>query len=240
MGRLGNQMFQIASTIGIARDNGTDYVFPAWEYSYYMNKSLPVGALNNTSDIHESGFHYTPILLNEGNKNLVGYLQSERYFIKYKEEVMQYFKLKDEHRDYIRNKYGPLLAHSNTCSVHVRRTDYLKLQQHHPVLSLDYYKEAMNKFPDALFLIFSDDIAWCKDNLKFDNTQFIEGENPIVDMYLMSMCKNNIIANSSFSWWSAWMNGTPDKKVIAPKAWFGPAYRDMSTNDLLPETWIKI
>ena len=153
---------------------------------------------------------------------------------------MHYFKLKDEHQDYIRNKYGPMLAHNNTCSVHVRRTDYLRLQQHHPVLSLEYYREAMNRFSGALFLIFSDDIAWCKDNLKSDSMQFIEGENPITDMYLMSMCNNNIIANSSFSWWSAWMNNADDKKVVAPKTWFGPAYKDMNTWDLLPETWIKI
>jgi hypothetical protein len=103
---------------------------------------------------------------------------------------------------------------------------------------MDYYRNAIAEFSDdTRFLVFSDDIQWCKENFKGDNFHFIEGEKDYVDLYLMSLCNNNIIANSSFSWWGAWLNNTPNKKVIAPKQWFGKA-KQLNTKDLIPETWI--
>ena len=92
---------------------------------------------------------------------------------------------------------------------------------------------------DITYLIFSNDIEWCKKNFIGNQFIFIEGEKDYIDLWLMSLCKNNIIANSSFSWWGAWLNTNSDKKVITPKNWFGPAINH-STQDLIPEKWFMI
>ena len=86
-------------------------------------------------------------------------------------------------------------------------------------------------------LVFSDDIQWCKDNLKFDNLHFIENQSDILDMYLISMCNNNVICNSTFSWWGAWINSNLDRKVISPVKWLG---ENINTSDIIPSEWIKI
>jgi hypothetical protein len=88
-------------------------------------------------------------------------------------------------------------------------------------------------------LIFSDDIDWCKNNLQFKNMVFIENQNTFEDIWLMSLCKHNIIANSSFSWWGAWLNKKSDKIVIAPNDWFGPN-SNLNTSNIVPQTWIKL
>ena len=90
--------------------------------------------------------------------------------------------------------------------------------------------------PETKYLIFSDDPQWCLDNFKMEKFRVVEGEQDWVDLYLMSECKNNIIANSSFSWWSAWLNSSPDKRIIAPQKWFGPD-GPQDEYDLVPSTW---
>jgi hypothetical protein len=94
---------------------------------------------------------------------------------------------------------------------------------------------------DKYYIIFSDDISWCKENLSFLNNKiFIEGNTDFQDLYLMSKCKNNIIANSSFSWWGAWLNTNKDKIVIAPKKWFGISNSHLDTSDLYCNNWVTI
>jgi hypothetical protein len=106
---------------------------------------------------------------------------------------------------------------------------------------MKYYQEAMKHFDDdTLFVVFSDDIDWCKSVFKGDNFIFITNEQDYVDLYLMSLCKNNIIANSSFSWWGSWLNKNEGKKVIAPSKWFGRAYSDWDTNDIYTKNMIKL
>ena len=98
----------------------------------------------------------------------------------------------------------------------------------------------MNNFPPKTkFLIFSDDITWCKKNFIGDSFIFIENEVDFIDMYLMSMCINNIIANSTFSWWGAWLNKNKNKKIISPINWFGPA-KPLNIRDVIPHNWVKI
>ena len=126
----------------------------------------------------------------------------------------------------------------NTVSLHVRRTDYVNLQNYHPIAAIQYYKDALDLIEHDKVVVFSDDINWCKKNFKFNNMVFIEGNSNIEDLYLMSMCNNNVIANSSFSWWAAWLNKNEYKKIVAPKVWFGPAAP--SDKDIIPDTWIKI
>lgn len=237
-GRLGNQMFQIASVIGIARANGHEYIFPEWKYSHYMKKELPAGIVPATK-VDEVGFHYGEIKVGEGIFDIVGYLQSWKYFDKYKEEALGYFELKPEHAE----KIDALAASfgDNTCSLHIRRTDYVNLSQHHPVMPMAYYTRAMEVMGDCTFVIFSDDINWCRENFVGNKFVFVDEQHPdVYDLMLMSKCKHNVIANSSFSWWGAYLNKNPNKRVIAPGKWFGPAYDNLDTKDLLPENWSKI
>jgi hypothetical protein len=165
-----------------------------------------------------------------------GYFQSEKYFDK--SLVRSFLEPKQDIRQKLIYKYSKDLDKS--VSIHVRRGDYLSIQDYHPVQTKEYYIKAISEFSsDSIFFVFSDDISWCKDNLSEINCRCIEGQNDYEDMFLMSMCKHNIIANSSFSWWGAWLNNNPDKKVIAPKNWFGPSCPH-NTKDLLPEIWMKL
>jgi len=138
------------------------------------------------------------------------------------------------------DKYN-FLKNKKTTSIHVRRGDYVNHPNHHPTQSLEYYLEAIKILKDEteLFLVFSDDINWCKENIKLDNVVYIENEKDYIELYLMSVCTNNIISNSSFSWWGAWLNKNEDKKVIGPLKWFGDAIKH-NTGDVLPENWIKL
>jgi hypothetical protein len=124
--------------------------------------------------------------------------------------------------------------------MHIRRTDYLSLSDYHYNQSLNYYNDAYDILNDKNInvIIFSDDINWCKENMKFNNIHYIENEDNIVDLYIMSKCKNNIIANSTFSWWAAWLNENTEKKVFAPKNWFG--HKGPEKTNLLLDEWIII
>lgn len=180
------------------------------------------------------------------NTYLDGFWQSELYFAKYENEIRNLFKFKKE----IINRNLELVSKINTAknavSIHVRRGDYInnpEANKFHGLCSLDYYTEAINlikdKVSDVSLFVFSDDIPWCKNNFKFNlPIEFVETHNPHSDLYLMTRCKHNIIANSSFSWWGAWLNDNPDKIVVAPKQWF--ANKNIDTKDVIPEKWIKL
>ena len=125
-------------------------------------------------------------------------------------------------------------------SLHIRRSDYVEKQSYHPLCTLDYYKKALGKLPHNVpVLIFSDDPNWCKNQYLFQSDRFIVSEtnDNLMDLCLMTMFSYHIIANSSFSWWGAWLAGS--KHVIAPKIWFGPA-ANIDDKDLVPESWERI
>ena len=134
----------------------------------------------------------------------------------------------------------------NSISLHVRRGDYISIKKNRDIFhicNLDYYKAAIDiieqNVSDPQYYIFSDDIEWAKQNFIGSKFIFVEGNIPHIDMYLMSNCKNNIIANSTFSWWGAWLNNNPNKVIIAPQRWYHGAMNDASKN-LIPEKWIRI
>ena len=128
----------------------------------------------------------------------------------------------------------------NSISLHLRRTDYLTSNGYHPVQDISYFSDGIDIIGDYnKIYVFSDEIEWCKTNLNFQRMVFMEGYSNIEDLRLMSLCKYNIIANSSFSWWAAWLNENKDKKVIAPKQWFGPQ-ANLNEQGIGPETWSKI
>ncbi len=159
---------------------------------------------------------------------------------------------RDQVLNYVRKKYDWLLDGSKMLvSIHVRRGDYLKLPENHPVLPISYYIDACQRIQSLIsmpltYVIFSDDMGWCRQNFKDDLFKggiiFADDNAPIQDMCLISLCNHNIIANSSFSWWGSYLNKNEDKIVIAPTQdkWYGSAYKDWNLNDLYLPTWILI
>lgn len=248
-GGLGNYLFQIVAAYTHSLDMNTECLFnekkahrihrPISVYKDNILRNVNFTNNNiscsNTHYEHLLGFNYNE-LPKINDLHLDGYYQTEKYFNHRREDVLNLFKPREEDIKYITDKYGDL---SNACSIHIRHGDYVDKKDHHPVCSLDYYKKGVEIIGGSKFLIFSDDIEWCKLNFKGESFIFVENELDYIDLYLMSMCPNNIIANSTFSWWGAWLNNSVNKIVIAPKQWFGSAKR-LNTDDVIPEEWIQI
>ena len=196
----------------------------------------------------EPTFTYWPNLYHLADMAyLEGYWQSEKYFSDIASEVRERFafniSLEDKNLE-----LSHLINASNSVSLHIRRGDYVSDIANSKVYyqcSMDYYNRAIESIAKAvnnpIFFVFSDDISWAKDNLNLDY-QFVfvdhnSGEDSYIDMQLMSMCKHNIIANSTFSWWGAWLNANHKKMVYSPKEWF---INGRSSDDLIPESWHRI
>lgn len=181
------------------------------------------------------------------NVFLDGYWQTEKYFKKIEDVICKEFTLKEEF-SVEDKKIVQEIKNSNSISLHIRRGDYvadLMTNKFHGICSLEYYAEAVKyiakKVENPVFYIFSDDIEWVKDNFKIDFPMKYISDGILKDyeeLILMSYCKHNIIANSSFSWWGAWLNKNHEKIVIAPKQWF--AKNNIDTSDLILETWIRL
>jgi hypothetical protein len=223
-GRLGNQLFIVGATIGIAHRNGQQAVFPDWAYSRYLAQPLPNGHLPRARVVRQRGFAYQPIDLPPGDWNLQGFFQTERFFVDAAPQLRALLTPAPDVLAHIEARYGALLA-GDPCSLHVRRGDYVtKFSSGFPPQPMAYYELAIAQFaPQTRFLVFSDDIAWCKTQFSGPRFVFVEGEKDIIDLFLMSRCRDHILANSSFSWWGAWLNPRPDKRVYCPARWFGPA-----------------
>ena len=182
------------------------------------------------------------------NKNktlyLDGYWQSEKYFQDVASSIRE--KLIFPELDVKNKEYLDAIQNVMSVSIHVRRGDYVNHFLHGGICDLAYYQKAIayirEKVANPHFFVFSNDLDWCKDNLPLNSNvtyvDFNTGENSFRDMQLMSLCKHNIIANSSFSWWGAWLNVNPDKTVIAPSRWFNSVKYD--TADVIPDSWYKI
>lgn len=196
----------------------------------------------------EPHFHYWPGMANVSKDcYLFGYWQSEKYFQAHVAAIRDDFTFKPPMT--IENaELAGQIAKENAVSLHVRRGDYAKNPKTtatHGLCSLDYYRAAIRYVAERVerpcFFIFSDDIGWVKDNLGMglpcqyvDHNQGLESYN---DMRLMSLCRHHIIANSSFSWWGAWLNSCPGKIVVAPGRWFA---NGNDTKDLLPQGWVAL
>lgn len=242
-GGLGNQMFQISAAVALALENNDTAAFD-FQKCFTPNQGNPsLFYLNNIFknivnmvDIpiykiyYETKFSFNKIDY-EPNLLLDGYFQSEKYFKPQEDKIRELFYIDDKIFD----------NSEITTSVHIRRGDYQKFSNFHRVLDLEYYHTAINRIGGGNFLFFSDDIEWAKKTFVSKNFFFSENSNELDDFYLMSKCKNNIIANSSFSWWAAYLNKNKNKTIISPKQenWFGvDGHKD--TQDIIPETWIQI
>lgn len=181
---------------------------------------------------------------------LKGYFQSYKYLVGYECFIRNIFYFPIDTLDDLNKELLITIKSSNTIAVHVRRGDYVSdkmTAEYHGSCSLDYYLEAIklvaSKNNDYTLVFFSDDSDWVKE--QFKDLPYLKiivehnkGGDSWIDMLLMSSCNHNIIANSSFSWWAAWLNENPEKTVVAPKKWFKT--KDLDTQTLLPEEWIKI
>jgi hypothetical protein len=197
-------------------------------YKYLLDRFLQTEGLTLES-IHHS-FTYSPLpYISE--REYIGYYQCEKYFKHRREEIINLFRPAEKFIPSI-NKYSHLFGH---ISLHVRRGDYVHTQHTHPLQTIEYYTTAISLLPKELqILVFSDDVLWCRENFIGERYVFIE-EMDYISIYLMAKMNHHIIANSSFSWWGAWMSDW--KKVIAPKKWFNCC---LSDKDIVPETWIKV
>lgn len=253
-GGIGNNLFQIACACAYSLSYDKNMVLANEKFGTTHN-SLDTYKSNILSKINfvdkldtsrfivyqEPNFSFDEIPNIKGNLKLKGYYQSERNFLDKEKEIRKLFEYPQEIQNSLIEKYADVLS-ANTCSIHVRRGDYLNIQHVHPIQNMSYYAKAIKKLPpDTIFLIFSDDILWCKENFPDapEKFVFIEGQKDYEDLFLMSKCKNNIIANSSFSWWGAWLNKNPNKIVIAPSNWFQASVL-YNTSDLYCENWLKI
>ena len=196
----------------------------------------------------EKSFEFDSNFFKAGkNIYLKGYRQSEKYFINIEDKIRNQIKFQPTLLSEVAN-YANFLQNITSISIHIRRGDYTNtnVNKYHGVMTREYYQQAINTISSLInnpsFFIFSDNIDWVKDNLQFSSSAtFVSGKiskNHYQDFYLMSQCKHNIIANSSFSWWAAWLNNNQNKIVIAPKKWFNNA--PLNYKDLIPESWIKI
>jgi hypothetical protein len=256
MGRLGNQMFQFASTLGVANRLGFEARFPIENCLNYqesgpfdpnvgrcmpvkcdltdcfnigMEYFIPERHISRGSSYHENEFGYNKETQSlQDDCSLGGYFQTEKYFSEFRDLILSQFDFRSSYKtpaeDYIqtiRNEHKDAVI----ASIHVRRGDYVMFPDHHPPCSFNYYNSAIEELRIAnekvVYLIFSDDIDWCRSEFKDPSYIISDLGNPYVEMCAMSLCDHNIIANSSFSWWGSWLNENTDKIVIAPSRWFG-------------------
>lgn len=208
---------------------------------------LPDSLRFNT--VVERGFQFQPEVLGvRGNVYLDGYWQSEKYFKHIEDVIRTDFTLRSE-PDPVGAKLSEVIASSNSVSIHVRRGDYAtnpEITKIHGLCSPEYYRAAIDELTKTVtaphFFVFSDDPDWCRENLRTQHAVTFVSDNKSLkdyeELWLMSLCKHHVIANSSFSWWGAWLGRHPGKMVFAPEPWFQTRERD--TRDLIPEGWRRI
>ena len=207
-----------------------------------------MAAFRRKGFVVEPHFHYWPGIKNAPcDCYLMGYWQSEKYFSEVAEQIREDFSFRLPLK-YQNAELAKQINRVNAVSLHVRRGDYAhnpKTVATHGLCSLDYYRASIRYVSERVrqpqFFVFSDDIEWVKNNLKIDFPhQYVDhnhGAESYNDMRLMSMCKHHIIANSSFSWWGAWLNASVNKIVVAPQNWFAI---EANTQDLIPLSWVKL
>ncbi len=251
---LGNQLFQYFFTRGF---NIEDYGFDISFYSYNFNRSLEITNFEKVKLKFPNRQLINPIIIKDyfqwkkyeidvqKDYYFDGYWQNKKVFEQNKELVFKELS-SDKMNQYIKNKY-PFIYSEECLSMHIRRGDYAKLKDYYYLLDHHYYNEALSYFDNNIkIVIFSDDINWCKSTIDHPNSVFIQ-ETSCIDMYIMSLCSHNIIANSTFSLWGAYLNKN-NGKVICPKNWFKEKYSLIISNNiekdcaknLILDNWIRI
>ena len=261
MGGLGNQLFQVFTLISYGLSNNALIYFENIESNnldrprYWNNllselKILLKQPINNIPILKENSFHYTEIqFINNVNYKLFGYYQSYKYFIHHQDTIYKMLRI-NEKKEEIK------IDCSEKVSLHFRLGDYKKLTDYHPILSINYYIKALEDLIkntnrndwNILYFYETTDEEIIKEKIHklkniFSTLTFEPIEHVYKDyeqMLIMSKCNHNIIANSSFSWWGAYLNENKNKKVYYPSNWFGPKLSNKNTKDMYPKEWIKI
>lgn len=243
-GRLGNCCFQAATAIALSLDNNIPFTLssttkdPVMQPLYFQHLVKPMPDLP-AKFLREMQHNYVPIVFgpeyNGYNIMLNGFYQSEKYFKHRRKEVIESLNIpyKEEMKDYT--------------AIHIRRGDYLTIPGKHIDNTGEFMGRAIFQLGSSKFAVFSDDIDWCKENIpkKFISEhynpefRFIEGNDPLTDMSILSSCKHFINSSSTFAWWGAWMGRDPQKKIFTPREWFQSTQPE-NTDDIIPPEWIKI
>jgi len=240
-GNLGNQLFQIASTIGIAEKYGHEFFFPQWNYSKYFKYKLPVFYKDESfKSIKEKEYNHYDWDLGNDNYDVDGWIQSEKYFDV--EKTRQIFEFEEFSRD-LYLKHDSLFS-KKTILISVRRGDFVNHPYYFQLSYLFYFKALIENFPDwehRNLLFTSDDIEYCKYHFSFlKNSLFLDNLTPIEQLALGVKCNDFIISNSTFSWWIAWLGEKKESKIIRPiKIFRGEFASQNDDSDYFPERWIR-
>lgn len=264
-GRFGNQIFQFAALLGIAKKNGYDAKIPISNLVNHRIQRTMDGVsfnarfeLTDIFDIDnsvftdnisifqqkiEDHFHFQDDFFQiDDFTNIHGYFQTQRYFEHCDDLIRKNLTIKKE----ILDKAKEFLPKTDKeiVSIHIRRGDYTHPNPFHPVNGEEYVNLALNTFSENEkyhFLVISDDKDWCKKvwSNKKDFT-ISESDNHFIDFSMMTLCDHHIISNSSFSWWASYLSSNSDKKIVAPKNWFGPGLSQHNTKDLYTKNMIVI
>ena len=269
-GRLGNQMFQYAGLRGIAANREFNWAIPFpdsyGDSNYGLFDCFEMGSVTednfgmvNGQNVATGQFHFNQDFFDRcpDNVNLHDYFTTQKYFLNVIDIIRSDFTFKKDILDACKEVVSEL---KDPIFIHVRRGDYLVRPEAHPPCPIEYYEKALTYFKeDCPVLVFSDDIEWCKEQELFKGDRFmlseyserypqmcdtLEGRQnalvPYYDLCMMSLCSGGIIANSTMSWWGAWLIAEPSQPIVAPKQWFGSFYEDYNMNDLFPESWIVL
>ena len=260
MGRLCNQMFQYAALRGLSSKIGAEICIPYYQDAVddgignmlrtelfdSFNLKVKTGLLNNghAPVVQERFFSFDQELFDHcpDHISLQGYFQTEKYFKHIEHQVRAEYTFVDDILEPCKEMISGI---DNPIALHIRRGDYVINSENHFNLPLEYYEAALKHFnDDRNVIVFSDDSKWCHKQSLFSDDRFIISDNDDnrVDLCLMSLCNDFIIANSTYSWWGAWLSSNKNKKVIAPVQWFGKTgyTKDHNTKDLIPDTWTRI
>lgn len=219
-GRLGNQLWQIASTTGIARGQGERSAFPFWRYQPYF--SVP-------GDLFVDERHLV------GSSDLgLGYFQNLCHLQGVRDEIKDWFKPNPEVWEPLARRFSALLDLPHRTALHVRRGDYTDHSDLFVNLDVGYYRRAM-ALTQGPYLVFSDDLDWCRRHLPGECI-FMDRNRDYEDLFLMTTCHEHIIANSSFSWWGAWLANS--RRTVCPAYW-GDIFEG-GTDAFVPPAWIRI
>jgi hypothetical protein len=269
MGGTGNQMFQYAFARNLSlkynktlkidlsflknKNMGLDFVYRDYSlniFNIYEDFNIDK---NHFIKINEPCFEYEQSVLDmihsnsDSNFLLNGYWQTSKYFKEFEKEIRKDFTFRDEienSNSYVKEMLNDIKS-KNSVLLNIRRTDYLSTN-YHGVMGKEYIDKGVklieSKIKNPRYFLFSDDLDWCRENIKLSNMTIVDhsykGDRFSYYLQLMKNCKHFIIPNSSFAWWAAWLNQDKNKIVIAPKQWFTDT--NINTTDLTPDDWIRI
>ena len=241
-GNLGNQLFQVASTIGIALDNSREYGFPYWQYSQYFDYQFPSINYNlNYKEFKETKFNFSKKIFKDTPIDLNGWFQSEKYFES--AGIKDKLRFKSHYSNRIYKSYKDIID-KEPIIISIRRGDFYR---HKKYFQLDYWyyfsgiKSNFDDWKDRPLVFFSDDMVYCELYFSFfSNAIFLKNINPIEQLIFSSFCKDFVISNSTFSWWTAYLSQRLEKRVIRPKHNFSHKYsKELNDCDYFPVCWIK-